>query len=115
MGRNSNTLSQKPPATRKRKGWSLQQGETLAGFLFVSPMLIGVIVLVLIPIIATMVLSFADWNFVQGFDGIHWIGFENFRKLFDDDMFIKSVRNNFLFLLTVPIYMLVSMVLAVLI
>ncbi|KGE17902.1 sugar ABC transporter permease [Paenibacillus wynnii] len=116
MGQNIEMISKKPPeAADKRKAWSLQQGETLAGFLFVGPMLIGVIILVLIPIIATLVLGFADWNFVQGFDGIRWVGFQNFINLFQDEMFIRSVRNNFIFLLTVPIYMLVSMVLAVLI
>jgi multiple sugar transport system permease protein len=98
-----------------RRRLSLSAGETLAGFLFVSPMLIGVTVLVLLPILAALALSLADWNFVQGWDGIKWIGFENFRKLWDDPAFIRSIRNNFLFLLTVPVYMLISMVLAVLI
>ncbi|ACT02673.1 carbohydrate ABC transporter permease [Paenibacillus sp. JDR-2] len=94
---------------------SLQSGETLAGWLFVSPMLIGVCILVLLPIVATIVLSFADWNFVQGWKGLDWVGFGNFKKLFHDDQFIRSVRNNFIFLLAVPIYMLISMVLAVII
>ena len=85
------------------------------GIAFVSPMLIGVIILVLFPILATLVLGFADWNFVQGWDGIQWVGFQNFRQLLEDDMFIKSVRNNVLFLLTVPVYMMISMTLAILI
>lgn len=94
---------------------SLGRRETLAGFLFVSPMLIGVFVLVLLPIAATLVLSFADWNFVAGWNGIRWVGFDNFRKLFEDTAFLRSVRNNLLFLLTVPVYMLISMVLAIVI
>ncbi|AOZ94353.1 carbohydrate ABC transporter permease [Paenibacillus crassostreae] len=98
-----------------RKRHSLQRGETLAGFLFVSPMLIGVSVLVLLPIIATIILGFADWNFVQGWDGMKWVGIENFKKLLNDPLFIKSVRNTLLFLLTVPIYMIISMLLAILI
>ena len=85
------------------------------GIAFVSPMLIGVIILVLFPILATLVLGFADWNFVQGWDGIQWVGFQNFRQSLEDDMFIKSVRNNILFLLTVPVYMIISMTLAILI
>ncbi|SFD55060.1 multiple sugar transport system permease protein [Paenibacillus catalpae] len=100
---------------KPKKVRSLQSGETLAGLLFVSPMLIGVFVLVLLPIVATIVLSFADWNFVQGWKGIDWVGFGNFEKLFHDDQFLRSVRNNFVFLLAVPVYMLISMVLAVLI
>lgn len=101
------------PALGKRL--SLRNSETLAGVLFVSPMLIGVTVLVLLPILATFALSFADWNFVQGWDGLKWIGFDNFAKLLDDPAFVRSVRNNMIFLLAVPVYMLVSMVLAILI
>ncbi|PJN50085.1 Lactose transport system permease protein LacF [Paenibacillus sp. GM2FR] len=103
-----------PTRGDKSRG-SLQRGENLWGIAFVSPMLIGVIILVLFPILATLVLGFADWNFVQGWDGIRWVGFQNFRQLLEDDMFIKSVRNNILFLLTVPIYMMISMALAILI
>lgn len=107
--------TKKTPRGKKRKIHSLRWGETLSGLLFVSPMLIGVSILVLIPIIATVVLGFADWNFVQGLDGIRWVGLQNFVNLLEDEMFIKSVRNNVLFLLTVPIYMLISMALAILI
>ncbi|MGE7827669.1 carbohydrate ABC transporter permease [Paenibacillus sp. NPDC093718] len=103
------------PSRGHRSRGSLQRGENLWGIAFVSPMLIGVIILVLFPILATLVLGFADWNFVQGWDGIQWVGFQNFRQLLEDDMFIKSVRNNILFLLTVPVYMIISMVLAILI
>lgn len=109
----------KKHGTQPKRGYrsrgSLQRGENLWGIAFVSPMLIGVIILVLFPILATLVLGFADWNFVQGWDGIQWVGFQNFRQLLEDDMFIKSVRNNILFLLTVPVYMIISMVLAILI
>ncbi|CAM3648147.1 sugar ABC transporter permease [Cohnella lubricantis] len=109
------TSSARTAEPKQPRRGSLQRGETLSGFLFVSPMLIGVFVLVLLPIIATMALSFADWNFIQGWDGIKWVGFENFRNLLDDPMFLRSVRNNLIFLLAVPVYMLISMVLAVLI
>ncbi len=98
-----------------RKKSSLHKGETLAGFLFVSPMLIGVFILVLLPILATLVLSFADWNFIMGFHGFKWVGLANFGKLLEDDKFQKSVVNNIVFLLVVPAYMLISMILAVLI
>lgn len=107
--------AQSRPAPFRASGGSLGRRETLAGLLFVSPMLIGVFALVLVPIVATLVLSFADWNFVQGWNGIKWIGFDNFRSLLDDSQFIRSVRNNGIFLLAVPVYMIVSMALAALI
>ncbi|MFB5265240.1 carbohydrate ABC transporter permease [Paenibacillus enshidis] len=113
MEQPSRALAGKPVAWKKRG--SLQRGETLAGLLFVGPMLLGVTILVLLPIIATIVLSFADWNFVAVWNGIKWVGLGNFETLLKDEAFIKSVRNNIVFLLTVPVYMLISMVLAVMI
>jgi len=107
--------SAEPVKLAGRRTLSLGAGETIAGLLFVGPMLIGVTVLVLLPIAATLALSLADWNFVQGWDGIAWIGLDNFKKLWDDPAFVRSVRNNLVFLLAVPVYMLISMVLAVLI
>ncbi|MCA0756723.1 sugar ABC transporter permease [Paenibacillus sp. N4] len=99
----------------KRNGISLQTKETLAGFLFVGPMMIGVTVLTLIPILATFMLSLADWNFIAGFQQMKWVGLDNFERLFQDAAFLKSLKNNAFFLLTVPVYLAVSMLLAVII
>ncbi len=94
---------------------SLQRREDAAGWLFVAPMLIGTTVLTLIPIVATFLLSFADWKFIAGIDALRWVGLENFRELVDDPKFQRSLINNFVFLLSVPIYMMISLALAVLI
>ncbi|WP_240941178.1 sugar ABC transporter permease [Paenibacillus sp. HB172176] len=93
----------------------MKRRETISGFLFVGPMLIGVTVLTLLPILATFLLSMADWNFIAGFKEMKWVGFDNFNRLFDDEGFMKSLRNNAYFLLAVPIYLAISMVLAVII
>jgi multiple sugar transport system permease protein len=94
---------------------SLQRKESLAGLLFVSPMIIGVTFLTLIPIIATFLISFSDWNFIMGLQGFKWVGFSNFEMLISDTTFLKSMQNNGMFLLTVPIYMGISLLLAILI
>ncbi|RIX50837.1 sugar ABC transporter permease [Paenibacillus nanensis] len=99
----------------KRTGSRLKRKETIAGFLFIGPMLIGVTVLTLIPIVATFLLSLADWNFIAGIKDIKWVGFDNFERLFQDDAFLKSLRNNAVFLLAVPIYLAISMFLAIVI
>ncbi|MBM7603907.1 multiple sugar transport system permease protein [Metabacillus crassostreae] len=92
-----------------------ERSENLAGFLFVSPMLIGVSVLVLLPIFATFILSFSDWKFIQGIDQLKWVGFSNFKDLIEDKVFVKSLLNNGIFLFTVPICMAFSLFLAVVI
>jgi multiple sugar transport system permease protein len=99
----------------KKKRSSVERNENLVGFLFVSPMLIGVTILILLPIFATFILSFADWKFIQNIDQLKWVGFNNFIELMQDKVFRKSLLNNALFLFTVPICMIISLVLAVVI
>jgi multiple sugar transport system permease protein len=93
------------------KGWK----DTLAGYIFVAPMLIGVTVLTIFPILASIFLSFTDWNFITGFKGFNFIGLENFKNLFTDSIFLKSLTNNFILLLVVPIGLFISLILAVII
>lgn len=103
----------KPVKIKKKSG--IEKKENLAGLLFVSPMLIGVGILTLLPIIATFILSFADWNFIMGIAQIKWVGFDNFKALFENEGFLKSVANNLLFLLTVPLTMIFSLLIAIVI
>jgi multiple sugar transport system permease protein len=90
-----------------------EKNENLVGLFFVSPMLIGVTILVLLPIFATFALSFADWSFITPLSQLKWVGFDNFTRLFEDTVFLKSLRNNAIFVLTVPICMAISLLIAV--
>ncbi|NOU81012.1 ABC transporter permease subunit [Paenibacillus sp. LMG 31459] len=85
------------------------------GYLFTGPMLLGVIVFTLIPMIFSFILSFTKWSFVTGFDKIRWNGLDNFRQLFQDDVFLKSLGNNFIMLLAVPVGMAIALILGVII
>ncbi|WP_066253240.1 carbohydrate ABC transporter permease [Neobacillus drentensis] len=100
---------------KKRKKSVIEKKENWVGFLFVSPMFIGVSVLTLLPIIATFFLAFADWNFIMGIQSVKWVGLDNFKALFANEVFIKSVLNNLLFLLTVPICMAISLLISIVI
>ncbi|AXI10413.1 sugar ABC transporter permease [Oceanobacillus zhaokaii] len=93
------------------KGWK----DTIVGYIFISPMFIGTSILVIFPILATIFLSFTDWNFITGVGGFNFIGLENFKTLLGDDIFIKSLIHNFILLLVVPIGLLISLTLAVII
>jgi multiple sugar transport system permease protein len=90
-----------------------EKSENLTGLFFVSPMLIGVLILVLLPILATFALSFANWSFITPISQLEWVGFDNFIKLLKDTVFLKSLLNNAIFLLTVPICMAISLILAI--
>jgi len=89
--------------------------ETAAGYMFIGPLLIGLTVLTLIPILASFALSLTSWSLVESWDKITFVGLDNFTKLFNDTVFIKSLINNFWFILVVPATLIISILLAVLI
>lgn len=100
----------------KRRFWNSQRREALAGILFVLPELIGILLLGLFSLFFSIYLSFTDWNLVGGFDAIKWVGLDNFKQIFQDEKFYKSLSNNFLYtLLVVPVSMALSLVIAVII
>ena len=99
----------------KRRRSSMQTKESIAGFIFVTPMLLGVSCMVLLPILAAFYISFTEWNMISGIKGIKWIGIDNFERLVVDKKFIRALKNNFLFLFTVPAYMIISLLLAIII
>ncbi|PKK96568.1 MAG: ABC transporter permease [Tenericutes bacterium HGW-Tenericutes-3] len=69
----------------------LKKKENLAGYLFASPWLFGLIVLGMFPIIASLYISFTNYNMIATPD---FVGFENYRILFtNDNLFWKSLGN----------------------
>lgn len=102
--------------SRKRALYSKRRLiENVYGYAFIAPMLIGVSIMTLLPILASFFLSFTDWNFLLGFKQIDFVGMRNFERLFADDMFWKSMTNNLIFMLVVPATLAFSLVLAVII
>ncbi|WP_340004367.1 sugar ABC transporter permease [Paenibacillus sp. FSL K6-0276] len=101
----------------RKKGLHLKMDtrEAIAGYLFVAPLMLGLIILTLIPVLGSLLLSFTDWNFVAGLGGIRFAGVDNFIRLFHDDAFMKSLQNNLLFIITVPVTIIIALLLAILI
>lgn len=63
--------------------------EALWGLLFVSPWIFGFVVFSAGPMIASLYLSFTEYNVVQA---PTWIGWENYERLFTSDrLYIKSL------------------------
>ncbi|MBP1995979.1 carbohydrate ABC transporter permease [Paenibacillus eucommiae] len=97
--------------SRNRRKWK----ETWMGYVFTGPMLLGVLVFTLFPMIFSFALSFTKWSFVTGFSNIRFTGFDNFVQLFQDAVFLKSLTNNLIMLLAVPIGMAIALLFAVII
>jgi raffinose/stachyose/melibiose transport system permease protein len=66
------------------------------GFLFSLPTILFFLFFISIPVIFTIVLTFADW---KGYDlnQIKFIGFLNFTEVFTDKIFLKSFINTAIF------------------
>nr|WP_147675217.1 sugar ABC transporter permease [Numidum massiliense] len=60
-----------------------------SGYLFVTPLLIGVFVFALYPMVAALLLSFQNTNGVTG----TWVGLDNYKLVLADEVFWKSMYN----------------------
>lgn len=89
--------------------------DMINGYLFILPMLLLTMTLVVIPIILSGLISFTEWNFIAGLDGLNFIGFENYNNLLHDEGFHRALRNNVIMIAVVPVSMLFALVLAALI
>lgn len=83
------------------------------GMGFILPSLCGFIVFTLIPVVISLILSFTEWNFMEGWGAIEFTGLSNYAKLFTDEWFINSYKNNIIFtLVTVPVLIVLGLVMA---
>ncbi|WP_438444076.1 carbohydrate ABC transporter permease [Gorillibacterium sp. sgz5001074] len=100
----------------KRIYWNKRRREQLAGWIFVAPEVIGMLLLSVVPLAFSLFLSFTEWNLVGGLKAIHFIGLDNFVELFHDDKFLKALKNNFIFTaVTVPLGIGLSLLMAAII
>lgn len=88
------TLGTKNTMTKRRKG-RLGAGEGRTAFFFLLPSLIGVTLFLVVPIIASVVLSFTNWKLLGQ---PQFVGFANYIRLFTaDPQFWPVVRNTLFF------------------
>ncbi len=97
-------------ARRWRASW--RRRETRAAYLFISPWIFGFLVLTGGPMIASLLLSFTDYD---GIGSTRNVGLDNYRQIFDDPSVATSLFNTLVFsVLRVPLLMAVSLALAML-
>ncbi|CAM3804638.1 sugar ABC transporter permease [Cohnella lubricantis] len=96
------------PAYR-RKRWD----SPVAGYLFLSPWLIGFLLLTLGPICMSFYYSLTDYSLLAA---PHWTGWANYHRIFmEDDTFPKTLKITFVFvLLTVPLRLVFALLIAML-
>lgn len=85
---------------------------TLQAYLFLAPALLLLLVFSFWPVGFGSFLAFTQYNLI---DAPVWVGLENFREIFADELFISALKNSALYLLVVPVIQIVAMLLAVLV
>ena len=88
--------------------------ETIAGWLFLAPALIIFASLVVFPVIMSLCLSFTEWNFLSGLEGIKWKGLANFERLFTRDRKFMMALGNTVFyaFTTAPVSIVIGLLFA---
>jgi multiple sugar transport system permease protein len=90
--------------------WLHKHKEELTGYLFIAPNMLGLIGFTLFPILFSVVLSFTEWSFLGGFNALEWIGLANYKALWQDEWFLKSLMNNLIYVaVTVPLIMVIAL------
>ncbi len=88
---------------------SYKKNMIVCGWLFIAPLLIGLILFVAFPLVYAIFLAFCEYDL---FNPPKFIGFANFVEMFKDEFFLKSMLNALIFCLNVPIKIIISLVLA---
>ncbi|MBP7239705.1 MAG: sugar ABC transporter permease [Saprospiraceae bacterium] len=92
-------------------GPSLKNNRSISSYLLISPYLLHVLVFVLFPVGFSLFLSFHEWNIIGP---MNYVGTANYEKLFQDQYFIKSLRNTLVFLMIhIPLQIIIALGLAV--
>jgi multiple sugar transport system permease protein len=97
---------------RDRKGSALKRADNRAAYLFLTPWLIGIVVITTLPMLASLYLSFTNYG-VLGLPS--WVGLDNYIRLFTADRrFIKSIWVTLTFVgWSVPLILIFSLTVAV--
>lgn len=98
---------------RRSRPSSLQRREARAGFLFVLPWLLSLVIFTLYPLAATGYLSFTDYTVLST---PTWVGLDNYETMFTGDpSFWRAVTNSAYYaFISVPLGLVLSLALALL-
>lgn len=99
-------------SSRKKGGRADETPDNKVAYLFLAPWLLGLFGITVIPMIASMVLSFTDYNLIQP---PNFIGLENFIAMANDSRLLNSLRVTFTYVIvSVPLQLMLALAIAIL-
>ncbi|MEM9295147.1 MAG: extracellular solute-binding protein [Planctomycetota bacterium] len=101
---------------RREKLGAIDRAQERAGWIFISPWLIGFVVLTFGPMLVSLLLSLSRWTSMRPLGSAEFVGLANFQHLFTADAsFLKSLWVTFYYAaLAVPILQVAALLVAVL-
>ncbi|WP_203569040.1 carbohydrate ABC transporter permease [Aestuariimicrobium ganziense] len=101
------TSSSHRAALRKKR-----MRDNIHGYIFMAPQLIGLLAFMIGPLVFAIILAFMKWD---GFGSREYVGFGNFKAVFENEQFIQSWKNTAWFTaLQVPALMISAFIFALL-
>src|SRR5690606_5660283 len=103
-----------PPATLTAPRPSQRRArirETIAGYAFLLPWLLGFFLLTFGPMVVSLYLSFTDYDLFEA----NWVGLDNYTGLFSDPRYLKSVQVTVTYvLISTPVKLVAALLVAML-
>jgi multiple sugar transport system permease protein len=94
-------------------GLNMRQREALAGYLFVAPDFLGLLVFIGLPMVLALTMGFFN---VNGFGAFSWAGLDNYKKMLIDPTFWQCLKVTALYVvLIVPALYVTGLALALLV
>lgn len=97
---------------RSRRGLSIRGREAIECYLFILPMVLGLLLFYLGPMIASFYFSLTEYDMLSDAE---WVGLQNYRDLWEDEKFWKSLRVTSVYSgISVPLVLLTALGMALL-
>ncbi|GLX99995.1 MULTISPECIES: sugar ABC transporter permease [Actinoplanes] len=89
------------PAAHRRRARPARRGtDGTAGYVFLSPWLLGLAAITAIPMLMSLYLSFTNYDVLSDWESTRWVGLDNYRQMFTaDPAFWHAVRVTVVFAL----------------
>ncbi|RUS47785.1 carbohydrate ABC transporter permease [Cohnella sp. AR92] len=87
----------------------LYRKEAFYGYLFILAPVLGLLCFALYPALYSIYGSFTDWD---GLGQRNFIGLDNFKDIFQDELFYKAMYNTFFMMLAIPVGIVLALLIA---
>lgn len=97
-------------ASKRKKRDGRDGRENRAAYAFLTPWMLGMVILTLGPMLYSLYLAFTQYNLLTA---PQWIGLGNFTQMFHDPRYLSSVKVTLVYvLISVPLVLVISMLVA---